>query len=189
MKPRRAKQSNPAGGNHAQKEPRQLNPKTKKEALRIATGILSALGYDFADFAPDRFANWLERTREKKLVFIPFGFSAAKIDIFGFWVTDDKRHYICYETDTPPVHQGYIKTHELMHIVAGHKTLNIGERSIYEFILHLVNNSVTVLPQMRSLRSTQDDIIAETMTQLAYEWKKQQTSENVNTYLRSMNFI
>lgn len=166
----------------------QLEQELVEKALKVSTLILSALRYDFSNYTADRFAKWWKRRRGEKIFFIPFGFSAAKIDIFGFWVTDGKHHYICYEADTLPVHQDFIKTHELMHIVARHKTLNIGERSIYEFILQLADNSTVLLPQMRSFRSTQDDIIAEIMTWLVYDWKKQQPSEN-DPYLKSMDFI
>lgn len=160
-----------------------------EETFRIASQILSALDYDFAGSNPDRLARWLKQERGEEIHFIAFGFSSVGIDMFGFWVTDGKRQYICYEKDTPGVHQDFIKTHELMHIIAKHKTLNIGNQSIYGFLTELVSNPSTALLQMRSFHSTQDDVIAEAMARLVYKWQGQKTGKDIEAYLKSMDFV
>lgn len=112
---------------------------------------MALMGYDPSDFGLDEFMPWLQvlTGREIQVVTrdLPFGLT-------GFWVIDGEFNYICCDAGHPPFFTEHVITHESLHIFQSHifpehKTLDIGEQVIAEFLMRLAANR-DIVPQIQS---------------------------------------
>jgi hypothetical protein len=165
-----------------------------------AQAILDSLDYDFSEFDPDSFTKWVEERSGKPVHFIPA--ACSSLGSTGFWITDDDRHYICYQAGMPVWQEEHTKIHELCHIAAGHDTLNIGDRGVCAFLQQLAGepeSGVQLRVSGAKAHAIENDV-AEAMTCLIYERSARAATERnlvdevssdrrLMDYLRTMGFV
>ena len=138
----------------------------KRDVKTRMRGLLNELDYDFSRFTSDDFTRWLERRREREIVFLPY---VLPTTIFGAWVKGVREDFVLYEPNTPIVHQAHSQLHEMCHMLCGHPTVEADDA---QFLLrHAGNVDLTVFDSLllRSIHSDENEREAEMLTALIQE--------------------
>lgn len=133
-----------------------------------ARKILSELKYDFRAFTIDHFIGWIEQTRQRKIIAIPWQMPPG---MFGAWMSDgdEPREYIFYRNDVPQIHQIHIQLHELSHFLFGHPTQVITRKNVRESKAGNQKLPFTDLVKLRSAEVSDCEIEAEQLASLIQE--------------------
>lgn len=91
---------------------------TDLNALRAK---LARIDYDFSQFSPATFGDWVSRHRGRPIHLTPW--SGMPKTVFGLWFTYLEEELIFYDQTIPPVLQTVTILHELSHIFLNHSTL------------------------------------------------------------------
>jgi len=85
---------------------------------------LEEFGYDFDNFAIDRFIRWMENHKERKIVLAPWPMPRS---LFGAWVSevDGPHEWVFYSQDLEVAHRDHTIKHEFGHIILEHSTLRV----------------------------------------------------------------
>jgi len=129
--------------------------------------LLAEIDYGFSQFTMEGFTCWLERRRGRKILFVPRPMPPT---LFGAWLASDDCDYIFYEADTLSLHQVHIQLHEIAHILCGHPAIEIGPQQL-QILLRRADTDPTLYTSLllRSVRSDQAELEAETLTALIQE--------------------
>ena len=108
-----------------------MNRRKHEPATERVLACLAAIDYDLDDLTIEGFAHWLERVRERPIVFVPRHMPAT---VFGAWIFAADTDYVFYETDTPPLHQAHIRLHEMAHMLLGHPTVQVDAQKTHALL-------------------------------------------------------
>jgi hypothetical protein len=134
-------------------------------ARAAAEQILKELQFDFATFTMDGFLYAVSQMKGREIISIPWDMPST---LFGAWVSDgdEAREYIFYRNNVSEPHQIHIQLHELSHFLFGHPTLQINRKMIAEVVDGTSILPFTELPQLRSTKSVDVEVEAETLANL-----------------------
>jgi len=105
--------------------------------------LLDKLDFDFSQFTMPDFVGWIERRKDRKIIFIKWEMPPG---MFGAWLSDvdEPVEYIFIEKNVPSMHQAHIQLHELSHILLEHTTIQLSKNKM-KALLHQAISKPDVL--------------------------------------------
>ncbi|MBN1317203.1 MAG: hypothetical protein JXA42_17095 [Anaerolineales bacterium] len=131
--------------------------------------LLDEIDYDFSHFTLDDFVHWLEKWRERQIIFVPRDMPST---LFGAWVKAGGTDYIFFDKNTISIHQAHIQLHEMAHMICQHPTVDVESDQTRAILLRAGAKDFSSCFESLLLRSAHTDQVeeeAEMLTSLIQE--------------------
>lgn len=159
--------------------------------------ILNDLGFDFSQFTMNSFVDWIEKTRGRKISFIPWEMPPG---MFGVWMSDadEPVEHVFIDKNVPSMHQVHIQLHEMSHIICEHPTARLSKDEMRGLLLKaledpgVLNEALLRAPAKKELEEEAEIMAALIQHQVIEHQQLQQlgvaasSNENVIDHLQSL---